>query len=118
MWMATKNGFFSIVKIKGSNRYFIRARVKKDLLNCFPSDRIFKSDKTDYRFRVVVDKEELNNFVLSNSEIEYTNFKDSLKGTNQEDKLQPYYQIWWAMYDYQVESSFSILNRPRMFMKR
>jgi len=86
MWIATKNGFFSIVKIENENKFFIRARCKKDLLNCFDEDRIFESINANYRYRVIVCKKDLHTFVLNQSEIDYHNFKDSLYKSGQQDK--------------------------------
>lgn len=101
IWIACKNGFFSIVKIQNENNFFIRARCKNDLLNCFEEDRIIKSPNADYRYRVIVSKQELNDFMLEQSEIDYHNFKDSLYNTNQHDKSPYYHKIWSVMYGYQ-----------------
>jgi len=42
------------VKTENENKFFVRARSKKDLLDCFDEDRIIKSANADYRYRVIV----------------------------------------------------------------
>lgn len=101
MWLATQYGFYSVVKIRKSEDYFIRARKKNDLTNVFPKDRVITTYDSDYWYRVVVSKTELNSFMEKVSDIEYTNFKDHIKTTEQKDKMVPYNEIWYCMYVYQ-----------------
>ncbi|MFN4122941.1 MAG: hypothetical protein ACK4GL_06525 [Flavobacteriales bacterium] len=102
MWLATKYGFYSIVKDERQNIFKIRARRKKDLLNLFPENEIYESDHTDYRFRVIKDQNGLNEFFYKINDIDYGNFKGHIaESPDQSDKLKAYGQIWKAMYDYQ-----------------
>lgn len=102
MWLATKYGFYSIVKDKNQNIFKIRARRKKDLLNLFSENEIHESEHTDYRFRVIKDQTGLNDFFNKINDIDYENFKGHIaESPDQSDKLKAYGKFWQAMYDYQ-----------------
>lgn len=101
MWMASKNGFFSIVKIKNKDDFFVRARCREDLESYFGKEKVITSTMADYRYRVIVNQSELHAFVIAQCDIEYHNFKDSLYNSSQADKLHYYYQIWEVMHRYQ-----------------
>ena len=104
MWIASENGFFSIVKHNGdADKWLIRARAFKDLSGAFPEERIKVIDQADYRFRVEVTRQELTSFLLDQGDIDYTNFKNHVAATSQRDKLPYYSKIWGIMYDYQRE---------------
>ncbi len=106
MWIASKNGFYSIVKHDSlPDRWLIRARDIKDLQAMFADDKIITLDIADYRYRVIVNRNELNAFLLEQGDIDYTNFKDYIAGSNQKRKLSFYHDIWMTMLTYQFESS-------------
>lgn len=57
MWLATQYGFYSIVK-KAGDTYFVRARVRQDLVNLINlldlDAEVLEWDQADYRYRIVV----------------------------------------------------------------
>lgn len=118
MWLATKFGFYSIVKNEDpefQGDFVIRAREHKDLFNLkqeleeLNSRSIYSSKITDYKYRIFVSQEELSKLMIMFSEsIDYSNFKDKIKSTpNQKDKLSYYSEIWGVMSDYQYRNSKS-----------
>ncbi|WP_332913275.1 ADP-ribosylglycohydrolase family protein [Algoriphagus boritolerans] len=103
MWIASKNGFFSIVQHRDdSEQVLVRARVKRDLEEIFPEDRIHHTPGGDYHWRVFASKKEMGEILLRQmAELDYPNFKGKIAKTpSQEDKLQAYYQVWSVMHDY------------------
>jgi len=82
MWVFTNHGFYSIVKILDTNpeKFWIRSRRKEHLNTYFSEERILESNGSDYQYRVEISKEELSEiFSYLPQEIDYTNFKDSIK---------------------------------------
>lgn len=82
MWVFTNHGFFSIVKIidASPDAFYIRARRKEHLETYFNGKAIIKSDGSDYRYRIILTRKELFNFYAALPvDIDYTNFKDSIK---------------------------------------
>lgn len=107
MWLATKHGFFSIVK-KGPDEFHIRARVKADLENlkrgCAPAGIELPPINTwrtaDYRHRIVCTRLEYFDVMelLVNS-IDYSNFKSEIAATpDQMEKLSAYHEIWHTLF--------------------
>jgi len=102
MWLVTQYGFFSVVKDQYEEKYKIRSRAKKDLLNLFPEDRIITTYDSDYRHRVIVAKAELDEMMAKCADINYFNFKDHIAGLpDQKDKKSYYGEIWRVMFGYQ-----------------
>ena len=78
----TNHGFYSIVKILDTNpeKFWIKSRRKEHLNTYFSEERIIESNGSDYQYRVEISKEELSEiFSYLPQEIDYTNFKDSIK---------------------------------------
>ena len=112
MWLATKFGYYSIVKSnKVRDSFMVRARAEKDLLNLtkelfiFRKRKIKKSYDTDYMFRIFITQEELDILmVFLSKNIDYSNFKDKIHTIgNQKDKVPFYMRIWDVMFDYQFK---------------
>jgi hypothetical protein len=110
MWIATKVGFFSIVK-KKEDEFHVRARMRSDLVELMKLSEIeselFESDHTDYRFRLVVDRKtvELIGTKLF-AEIDYSNFKNRVsESPTQRDKSDAYGDIWATMWGIQEGDS-------------
>jgi hypothetical protein len=96
MWIMTKEGFVSIVDVKVKNDiiYAVRARSRKQLrdfleaylkLGSMSSKRfnpdILDTKESDYRFRVYVDKTQLDLiFKQLSMSISYSNFKAACVG--------------------------------------
>lgn len=110
MWLFTKYGFFSVVKKKFNKEdmpFQIRSRRRADLQNVvsrvnLPGPIIETSD-SDYPYRIVVDEADLGRlFSVLVQELDYSNFKDAIKGIDdQKDKLTAYHEVWRTMLDYQ-----------------
>ena len=110
MWLFTKHGFFSVVKKKfkkDDKPYQIRARVKNDLHNlidrCSLDEDIIDTSNSDYRYRITVDRVDLNRVMDSIvDDLDYSNFKSMVHGVeDQKDKMNAYYKVWQAMYELQ-----------------
>ncbi|TFV96172.1 hypothetical protein E4S40_08080 [Algoriphagus kandeliae] len=103
MWIASKNGFISIVQHRDMpDQVLLRARVKKDLESLFPSEEIIATPEADYGFRVFVSKEKAVEIISKQvMDIDYPNFKNAIaKIPNQRDKLDAYHDIWGVMWNY------------------
>ncbi|PSL05655.1 hypothetical protein [Cecembia rubra] len=103
MWIASKDGFVSIVQHRDlMDTLMVRARVKMDLLSLFTEERILETPDADYRFRVLVPKREMAAiFAEKIKEITYPNFKNEIAQIqSQRDKFSVYHKIWKLMWDY------------------
>jgi hypothetical protein len=114
MWLATKLGFYSIIR-KASGEIQVRARKKKDLKNLMEllpnpyRKKIIETPKGDYGFRLVCDSNQKvwlsQVFNILQQSITYDNFKNEISHSDkydQKDKLVPYNRFWLDMMDYQV----------------
>jgi len=109
MWLATKYGWFSIVKDPSvipsklsPGLWMVRARVRKDIENVCTllrlnfEDEIIQTQDSDYEFRILIDlvqlEELFQKFAFS---IDYPNFKDMIDFTpDQKDKHAFYNRVW------------------------
>lgn len=106
MWIATKVGFFSIVR-KKDEEFHVRARVRSDLVELMEltgiESELFESKNADYRSRLVVDRktvEQIGSTLFA--EIDYGNFKDRVsESPTQRDKSEAYGDIWATMWGIQ-----------------
>lgn len=108
MWLATKHGFYSIVRKQPPSgeqpaEYHVRARVRKDLENllaaCGLQREILDWSTSDYRFRFLIGAEDLGRIMehLGDS-LDYSNFKSQVaRNPDQRDKLGAYHQVWATM---------------------
>jgi hypothetical protein len=114
MWIACTDGFFSTVIDKlEPGRMLIRARCEKDIKNLHrrystkcPSMRNPTSDETrDYRYRLSISKRDWVKLVAElASNVDYPNFKTAVHDRpDQENKSQPYLEIWSIMHAVQVD---------------
>jgi aminopeptidase-like protein len=102
MWLATKFGFFSVVRTEDGKEYKIRSRAKKDLLNLFNASQIIEVAHADYRYRVIANQKQFEEFMQQLQDIEYDNFKSHIYTLpEQKDKVPYYGRIWQVMHDYQ-----------------
>jgi hypothetical protein len=108
MWLATQHGFYSIVQ-KESDLYFVRARVRHDLVNLLTlldwDLEIHQWEQADYRFRIILNREQLLEVMVHlGSALDYPNFKGRIYEHNEQfHKLGAYHKIWSVMADLQVE---------------
>jgi hypothetical protein len=107
MWIASKYGFFSIVKSSQVNsEWMIRGRVKNDLALLKEaveiSSEILETLDSDYRYRLIVNQAELSQVMNAFSAIDYSNFKGHIATLpEQRHKLDAYHRIWSIMYQTQ-----------------
>lgn len=94
MWLSLNNAFLSIVKdADREGHLLVRARVRKHLQRVFPGAPILTLKDRDYRFRVSVPREMVARMLVEKVEdLEYTNFKDSVK----DEDLSRMYHLWWS----------------------
>ncbi len=110
MWIASVEGFFSIVKVRDkADRYFVRARERRDLLNLRrllredgmqdASTKIHHTPDSDYPFRLVVSSGVVRIILDSLADgIDYPNFKSAVGlRKDQENKPRLYHRVWDAM---------------------
>jgi hypothetical protein len=114
MWIASKYGFFSIVK-KGDG-FHVRARAKNDLQALLAVTGIAGEVQVwpgaDYRYRVILGAEAIPTvFQTLAASIDYNNFKSKIAATpSQRDKEYAYYEVWRALY--QVQEAEEEDHRP------
>ena len=112
MWIASKFGWFSIVKKDGG--VHVRARNEADLAELqaavggeFAKMKIHSTPAADYCARVFVPQEEaahvLHAIMRTFAEsIDYANFKGEIGALpSQRDKLSCYHDVWDTMFRYQ-----------------
>ncbi|WP_209332437.1 hypothetical protein [Lunatimonas salinarum] len=119
MWIATENGFYSIVKNNFSdekeNELIVRARKKEDLANVFDAARIETSTQKDYAYRVFASRKEVEALLVATiHNLDYGNFKDHIKSLpSQKDKVPFYSEIWSIMNEYQGQFIKGLYNFTR-----
>jgi hypothetical protein len=117
MWLATKIGFYSIVKKEdayGGATWHVRARVKGDLERLLEAAKSLESvagdypvenwPDADYRYRVRIDSkiDMAALFVILSDTIDYNNFKNTIADTpHQAEKCQAYGNLWSNLYGLQ-----------------
>ena len=99
MWIVMNDSYISAVQDRNNKmNLVVRARVREDLENAFPSLKqdIIESTDSDYRFRLFMSKQFLcgvmNTKIMN---IDYDNFKNSVKQNWRHDA---YLAIWSIMY--------------------
>ena len=108
MWIASKFGFFSIVR-KNPGECHVRARMREDLKNLIAASRIDAEistrEESDYRYRVIVEESVVEKIMATLAEtLDYDNFKSMIMRTpSQSDKASTYGEIWAMMYSYQSD---------------
>jgi hypothetical protein len=102
MWLATQYGFYSIVQ-KAEDTYFVRARVRQDLVNLVGlldlEAEVLEWEGADYRYRIIIDLETfLEVMVHLATSLDYPNFKGRIyEREEQSHKLGAYCRIWETM---------------------
>lgn len=102
MWIASKLGFFSIVR-KATDEFHIRARAKRDLENLvsagFPAEVVPSYPGSDYPWRIIAKAVQMPQlWQLLGESVDYGNFKGQIAQTpDQRAKLHSYHEIWAIM---------------------
>jgi len=103
MWIASKYGYYSIVR--KAEQWHVRARLRGDLQNLvaaagLPTVTIHQSQPADYRWRIVIDRDSLDRvFETLCSSVDYPNFKSMIaRSPDQRPKLAAYHDIWDTMH--------------------
>lgn len=123
MWLATEKGFYSVViNTQSKNKeseILIRARKKSDLENLNTGRKVHISKKKDYAYRIFVSRQTFLRILLDlGSELQYSNFKDHIKGIpNQKDKVSFYSEIWLTMNEYQGKFIKGLYNFRNFLQK-
>ena len=103
MWFCFNKAFVSIVALHNSDRLLVRSRKRMHLVRLFPMrrDEIETTPERDYRFRITASREEMAGLVAASvKEIDYPNFKNSVKDPG----LHDMYSAWWSdHYHYQSQ---------------
>lgn len=104
MWVFNREGFFSVVQNQeADNQVMVRARFAQDLENLKKklssvgafSIPTIKTPKADYPFRIILNKTEWAEYLRKSAlDIDYPNFKSSLKDQKRHDI---YLQVWGVM---------------------
>jgi hypothetical protein len=98
MWLMPRYGFYSIVQ-KQPGEYHVRSRERQDTENLMTNlpltqAQIIESKSSDYAFRIVVKKEDVEAILKFLGEtIDYDNFKDKIDQTP-DQKHKPYHEVW------------------------
>lgn len=100
MWVFLNNAMLSIVAHKEKHGVLhVRARVKGDIEKVFPNVEVLETPNGDYQFRADVPRNVLCHALINKvHDIDYTNFKNSVKDRERHDV---YFKVWQAMYDWQ-----------------
>lgn len=105
MWLATTQGFYSVVEDKRDmHMLVVRARTKGDIKALvdkqLPGLTIHEGVGTDYPYRVFVPRERwLSALNHLSEEIDYTNFKDAVKAKQGQKRADLYMGIWSLLYE-------------------
>lgn len=102
MWIFTSNSFLSVVadnKDVDGPRLLVRARRQGHIENVFPDADVQETPNADYAFRAWVPREDVAKAMVSEvSNLDYTNFKDSIDDPHYHDACL---ESWFAMNNFQ-----------------
>ena len=96
MWIQFNNAFLSIVENRDNElELLVRARIKGDIEKIFPDADVFEDESADYRYRAFISKAKVaERMTLKMKEINYDNFKNSVKETNRKNA---YSNVWMEL---------------------
>ena len=110
MWIATNEGWVSVVKRRGTNELLVRARKEEHLIcvllylqedTSFEDDRIFIDLDADYPYRMYVTREEFKRYMDTQiNRIDYDNFKASVPDKTYARALN---DVWYTMYQWGIQ---------------
>ena len=99
MWVFLPGGFISVVAHREQpNDFMIRSRNSEHLSILFPECEIIELDDSDYRYRTVLPRREVNDMISKHIEnMEYDNFKSSISESEYNNACN---HVWRVMYSY------------------
>jgi hypothetical protein len=120
MWVFLNNSYLSIVKpiaadvprlLRDKDLLLVRGRCKGDIERVFRGVRVTKTPARDYAFRAFVPRERVSECMAGwVMDINYTNFKDSVKENSRHDA---YLDVWSAMHRFQAGFYDAGMQRKR-----
>lgn len=109
MWICLNDAFLSIVAhYDDPNKLLVRARIKGDIERVFPDAVVYQREGSDYLYRADVQAGEVSVVIAHRiTQIDYTNFKSSVKSRPLHDA---YLGFWHIMY--QLQERLAPKTRP------
>jgi len=106
MWIFTNQGMVSIVKHRDKpDCLLVRARESRVLRTLFPGAKIIELPHADYRYRVVIKREDVAGLFESYIEdIDYDNFKNSIS-VEKHDYHESCMKVWGIMRNLQKKTN-------------
>jgi len=117
MWIATTQGFVSIVQDREyPGVLLVRARVPEDISANFPGAEVFVAPGADYRYRARLPRKDVAEALAAAvTKVDYTShFKDVAleRSPANEARHAAYYGTWSAMARMQDYAPYSTVLRP------
>jgi hypothetical protein len=119
MWLFTRVGFFSVVKVRGGRALMVRARRRDDLaaLVRFANLRapIRFSPGADYRYRIFVSRKTWTRVAIRLArDVDYENFKGMIGREVGYDREAIYHRIWATACDLEGLPAPGRPGQPRL----
>ena len=101
MWICTSNGFLSVVANRDDkSTLLVRARLAGHIESAFPDAKIFYKTGSDYLYRALIPREEVAQVIAKQiTDINYDNFKNSVKNRPYHDALLGMWTIMYRLQD-------------------
>jgi len=97
MWLFFPQGFVSVVAHRDNDSLLVRARNAAHLKALFPEHEQTVLPTADYRYRVLVSRDELSAVVAEHiSEMNYDNYKAAIDDYNYHDVCMDVWRTMWA----------------------
>lgn len=99
MWIAYSDGWLSIVAHRDKpNHLLVRGRRREHLETLFPNVQVYVDEDADYAYRADVTRDDVANTLSEYvMDIEYDNFKNSVRDS---ELHHAYNALWNIMWDY------------------
>lgn len=113
MWVFLNDAFVSAVQHRSDpGLLVVRARFAQDLNRLFPKAKVTSSDATDYRFRVIVKREEFAQVMFDRAmSIDYGNFKDSVPEKWRHDVYAGVWSVMWRAQSERLQGAGRMRSR-------
>ena len=113
MWIMLPDSFLSVVsKDCKPSELLVRARRPGDIEKIFPKAKVTEYDRSDYQFRAVVPRVDVEEALVGEvKRIVYNNFKNSVRDN---DLHNAYTRVWTEMAKLQPKAPYSGLRGKSM----